>query len=80
MATLKRALAGVRDRAMTGKRCGKRKHTPIVSKAQRGKMGAEYRRRKEGKKAQMPGITKSELRSHLKESKGKKLPKQSKKR
>ena len=57
-----------------------KKHTPIVSKKQRGKFGAEYARRKAGKKAQMPGITKRELRSHLKESKGKKLPTAAKKR
>jgi hypothetical protein len=37
--------------------------------------GAEYARRKAGKKPRMKGITKDELRSHLKESGGKKLPK-----
>lgn len=58
---------------------GKRKHTPITSKKQRGLFGAEYRRRKEGKSGRMPGITQEELRSHLKESKGKKLPSRSKK-
>jgi hypothetical protein len=52
-----------------------RKHTPIVSKAQRGMFGAEYARRKAGKKPRMKGITREELRGHLKESKGKKLPK-----
>jgi hypothetical protein len=52
-----------------------RKHTPITSKAQRGKFGAELRRRREGKKSRMKGITTAELRSHLKESKGKSLPK-----
>lgn len=57
---------------MPGKHCN-RKHTPIVSKKQQGLFGAEYARRKEGKKGRMPGITKKELRSHLKESKGKKL-------
>jgi len=54
--------------------CGK-KHTPIVSKAQRGKFGAELRRRREGKGSLMAGITTKELESHLRESKGKKLPK-----
>lgn len=61
---------------MPGKGCkGKKKrHTPIVSKAQRGLFGAELRRRKKGLKSRMSGITTAELRSHLKESKGKKLP------
>ena len=62
---------------MSGKGCGKggtQKHTPIVSRAQRGKFGAELKRRRTGKKAQMPGITTKELSSHLKESGGKKLP------
>ncbi len=58
---------------MTG-RCAK-KHTPIVSKAQRGLFGAELARRKAGKKPRMKGITTTELKSHLNESKGKKLPK-----
>lgn len=57
-----------------------RKHTPITSEAQQGLMGAEYRRRKEGKKPRMPGITKKELGQHLRESKGKKLPPRSRKR
>lgn len=57
-----------------------RKHTPIVSEAQKGLMGAEYRRRKEGKASRMPGMTTEELRSHLKESKGKNLPKTHRKR
>lgn len=59
---------------------GHRAHTPIVSKAQRGKFGAELARRRAGKASRMPGITTAELRSHLKESKGKRLPKRSKKR
>jgi hypothetical protein len=54
-----------------------RKHTPVVSKAQRGMFGAELARRQAGKKSRMPSITTAELRSHLKESKGKKLPKRS---
>ena len=52
-----------------------RKHTPIVSEAQRGKFGAELARRRSGKRGTMPGITEKELVSHLKESKGKDLPK-----
>lgn len=52
-----------------------RKHTPIVSQKQRGLFGAELARRGRGAKGCMPGITTTELRSHLKESKGKKLPK-----
>lgn len=68
---------------MTGKGCGKkghRKHTPIVSEKQRGKFGAEYARRKAGKTPAMPSITKKELKSHLEESGGKKLPTRSKKK
>lgn len=56
--------------------CSGRKHTPITSKAQRGLFGAELSRRRSGKKPRMKGISTAELRSHLKESKGKKLPKQ----
>jgi hypothetical protein len=52
-----------------------RKHTPIVSKAQRGLFGAEYAKRKAGKRPKIPSITRAELKSHLKESRGKKLPK-----
>lgn len=55
-----------------------RKHTPIVSEKQRGMFGAELARRERGEKGRMEGITTAELRSHLKESKGKKLPKRSK--
>lgn len=58
---------------MTGK-CSK-KHTPIVSQKQRGLFGAELARRRAGKTSRMKGITTAELRGHLKESKGKKLPK-----
>ncbi len=54
--------------------CKDRPHTPIISKKQAGLFGAEYARRKKGLKGKMTGITKKELRSHLKESKGKKLP------
>lgn len=55
-----------------------RPHTPIVSKKQQGKFGAELARRGTGKKPQMKGITTAELKSHLKESGGKKLPTRSK--
>lgn len=67
---------------MPGRGCGKgghRKHTPIVSKKQRGLFGAEYARRKAGKRL-LTGITTAELRSHLKESAGKKLPLRTRKR
>ena len=64
---------------MTGPGCTK-KHTPIVSRAQRGKFGAELKRRRLGRKSKMEGITTEELRSHLKESAGKKLPKRTLKR
>ena len=53
---------------------GHRKHTPITSIAQQGLFGAELARRRKGKKHRMKGITTEELRSHLKETKGKKLP------
>lgn len=58
--------------------CG-RKHTPITSKAQRGKFGAELSRRRQGKSPRMKGITTRELEGHLHESGGKKLPKRKKK-
>lgn len=54
-----------------------RKHTPIVSEKQRGMMGAELARRREGKKGRLPSMTTAELRGHLKESKGKNLPERS---
>jgi hypothetical protein len=62
---------------MPGTECGKhghRKHTPITSKKQRGFFGAELRRRRKGQKGRMKGITTEELRSHLMESKGRRLP------
>lgn len=67
---------------MTTAKCrkSKKKHTPIVSKAQRGKFGAELARRRAGKKSRMSGITTEELEMHLKESKGKKLPKRAKRK
>jgi hypothetical protein len=58
---------------MTTGSCHK-KHTPIVSEAERGKFGAELARRRRGEEPQMPGITTKELESHLRESKGKNLP------
>ena len=66
---------------MPGKHCKKkgRKHTPIVSKKQRGFFGAEYARKKKGKKGKTK-MSKTELKRHLKESKGKKLPARSKKK
>ncbi len=51
-----------------------RKHTPIISVAQRGKFGAELARRRAGKKRRMAKITTKELEQHLRESKGKELP------
>ena len=67
---------------MTTAGCKKsgRKHTPIVSEAQRGKFGAELARREAGKKSRMPGITKAELKSHLHEAEGMDLPARSRKR
>lgn len=55
-----------------------RKHTPIVSKKQRGLFGAELARRRADKTPHMKGITEKELEQHLRESKGKKLPKKRK--
>lgn len=59
---------------MPGRGC-KRKHTEIKSEVQRGKFGAELSRRRRGKQRRMKGITTAELERHLRESKGKKLPK-----
>jgi len=50
------------------------KHTPITTKKQQGFFGAEYARKKAGKKGRT-GMSKAVLKRHLKESKGKKLPK-----
>lgn len=58
---------------MPGKGCKKKRHTPIGSKKQRGLFGAEYARKKAGKKTRTK-MTATELKRHLKESKGKKLP------
>lgn len=57
-----------------------RKHTPLVSEAQRGLFGAELRRRRLGLTPRMKGITTAELERHLEETKGKKLPARAKKR
>lgn len=61
---------------MTTASCRKsgRKHTPIVSQAQQGMMGAELARKRAGKSGSMPGMSEAELSRHLKESKGKDLP------
>ncbi len=66
---------------MPGKGCkkGGRKHTPITSEKQRGLMGADYARAKRGEKTRT-GMSKAELRRHLKESKGKNLPAKAKKK
>jgi len=56
-----------------------KKHTPIVSKKQQGFFGAEYARKKKGKKGKT-GMSKAVLKRHLKESKGKDLPVKSKRR
>ena len=58
---------------MTTAKC-KKAHTKIVSKKQQGLFGAELSRRRRGVKGRMKGITEKELVSHLKESRGKKLP------
>lgn len=58
--------------------CKKRKHTPIVSKKQRGFFGAELARKRAGKKTRTK-MSATELARHLKESKGKRLPKRVKK-
>jgi len=57
-----------------------KKHTPIKSKKQRGLFGSELSRRRRGKAKRMAGITTKELVSHLRESKGKKLPSKVKKK
>lgn len=63
---------------MPGKGCRKsgRKHTPIVSKAQRGLFGAKAG----GKKTKAKGLTRAEAKRHMKEVKGKKLPARVKKK
>jgi len=56
-------------------KCKHRAHTPIVSEKQQGLFGADLARRRAGKKSRVPSIKTTELEEHLKESKGKKLPK-----
>jgi hypothetical protein len=58
--------------------CKLKKHTPIKSKAQRGLFGAELKRKRAGKKGKTK-MSKAILRKHLKESRGKKLPRRVKK-
>jgi len=66
----------------TGPGCSKtksgahRKHTPIVSEKERALFGAVA----SGQKTKASGLTRAEAVRHLKESKGKKLPKRAKKR
>ena len=55
------------------KKKGHRKHTPIVSEKQRGFFGAEYGRKKKGLKGKT-SMPLAELKRHIKEAKGKKLP------
>ena len=54
-----------------------RKHTPIVSEAQQGFMGAELARKHAGKEGKT-GMSEAQLARHLEESAGKKLPKRTK--
>jgi len=54
-----------------------RKHTPIVTEQQRKFFGAELGRLRAGK-ATITGMSEEELRRHLKEAKGKRLPKRRK--
>lgn len=74
---------------MPGKCCkgkGHRKHTPITSKSQRGAFGSAYgaKRAGKGKPAKTPAsiwqMPMGELRSHLREAGGKKLPKRVRKK
>jgi len=66
---------------MTTKACRKsgRKHTPITTEKQRGFMGAEYGRGEEGK-TKRTGMSQAELKRHLKEAAGKRLPARAKKK
>jgi len=61
------------------KDCSDRKHTPIVSQAQRGFFGAELARKRAGKETKT-GMSEEELARHLRETKGKKLAKRKHKR
>lgn len=66
---------------MTTPACKKRgrKHTEITTERQRGFFGAEYARKKAGKKGKTT-MSKATLKAHLEETSGKKLPKSKKKR
>lgn len=66
---------------MPGKGCGKKgkPHTPITSEAERGLFGAEYARKKAGKRGRTK-MSKPTLKRHLKEAGGKKLPARSRKK
>lgn len=44
--------------------CSVRKHTPIISRKQAGFFGAEYSRRKRGKKGRT-SMSKAKLKRHL---------------
>lgn len=57
---------------MTTKGCSGRKHTPIVSKKQAGFFGAEYARKKTGKKGRTD-MSKAELKRHLQEYGGRNI-------
>ena len=63
---------------MPGKGCRKRgrKHTPIVSQRQRRLFGAVAG----GATTKATGLSKAEAKRHLKEVKGKKLPKRARKK
>lgn len=61
---------------MPGKHSRKKRHTPIVSKAQRGLFGAVAA----GKKTKATGLSVAEAKRHMKEAKGKKLPKRVKRK
>lgn len=58
---------------------GRRITRPIKSQKQRGLYGADYRRGKRGQRKRTT-MSQAELKAHLKQSKGKKLPKVAKKR
>lgn len=66
---------------MPGKGCKKRgrKHTEITTERERGLFGAEYARKKAGKKGRTK-MSKATLKKHLEEAGGKRLPKSKKKR
>lgn len=68
----------VEEDNMPGKGCrGGRKHTPITTQKERGFFGAELARKRAGQKGKTK-MSEAELSRHLKESKGKKLPKSKK--